>query len=81
MNIVNHLINVEAIEKISGKILPYHTAVKNCKHLDENGNIIYDEAAAGATYEGNYMIPAVRCEDMYNNEIFYQIPARGCVVK
>ena len=36
---------------------------------------------ANATYEGNYMIPAVRCEDMYNNEIFYQIPARGCVVK
>ena len=34
-----------------------------------------------ATYEGNYMIPAVRCEDMYNAEIFYQIPARGCVVK
>ena len=36
---------------------------------------------ANATYEGNYMIPAVRCEDMYNNEIFYNIPARGCVVK
>ena len=36
---------------------------------------------ANATYEGNYMIPAVRCEDMYNAEIFYQIPARGCVVK
>ena len=36
---------------------------------------------ANATYEGNYMIPAVRCEDMYNNEIFYQVPARGCVVK
>ena len=34
-----------------------------------------------ATYEGNYMIPAVRCEDMYNNEIFYQVPPRGCVVK
>jgi len=34
-----------------------------------------------ATYEGNYMIPAVRCEDMYNNEIFYNIPARECVVK
>ena len=34
-----------------------------------------------ATYEGNYMIPAVRCEDMYNAEIFYQVPARGCVVK
>jgi len=36
---------------------------------------------ANATYEGNYMIPAVRCEDMYNAEIYYQIPARGCVVK
>ena len=36
---------------------------------------------ANATYEGNYMIPAVRCEDMYNNEIYYQVPARGCVVK
>jgi hypothetical protein len=34
-----------------------------------------------ATYEGNYMIPTVRCEDMYNNEIFYNVPARGCVVK
>ena len=34
-----------------------------------------------ATYDGNYMIPAVRCEDMYNNEIFYNVPARGCVVK
>lgn len=34
-----------------------------------------------ATYEGTYMIPAVRCEDMYNNEIFYNVPARGCVVK
>ena len=36
---------------------------------------------ANATYEGNYMIPAVRCEDMYKADIFYQIPARGCVVK
>lgn len=36
---------------------------------------------ANATYEGNYMIPAVRCEDMYNNEIYYQMPARACDVK
>ena len=34
-----------------------------------------------ATYEGEYMIPAVRCEDMYNNAIYYQMPARKCVVK
>ena len=36
---------------------------------------------ANATYEGKYMIPAVRCEDMYNNEIYYQVPAKACIVK
>ena len=39
INIVNHLFNINAIEEISYKDLPYHTAVKNCKYLDENGNI------------------------------------------
>ncbi|MBO7073720.1 MAG: hypothetical protein J6W12_02255 [Bacteroidales bacterium] len=36
---------------------------------------------ANATYEGKYMIPAVRCEDMYNAAIYYQMPAKACVVK
>ena len=34
-----------------------------------------------ATYEGSFMLPAVRCEDMYNNDIYYQVPARPVVVK
>ena len=34
-----------------------------------------------ATYEGNFMLPAVRCEDMYNNDIYYMVPARPVVVK
>ena len=34
-----------------------------------------------ATYEGNFMLPAVRCEDMYNNEIYYVIPARPVTVR
>lgn len=34
-----------------------------------------------ATYEGTYMLPAVRCEDMYNNDIYYKVPARPVVVK
>lgn len=34
-----------------------------------------------ATFEGSYMLPAVRCEDMYNNEIYYMVPARPVVVK
>ncbi len=36
---------------------------------------------ANATFEGSCMIPAVRCEDMYDNEIYYQVPAKACVVK
>jgi uncharacterized protein YfaS (alpha-2-macroglobulin family) len=34
-----------------------------------------------ATYEGTFMLPAVRCEDMYNNDIYYQVPARPVVVR
>ena len=34
-----------------------------------------------ATYEGSFMLPAVHCEDMYNNEIFYVVPARQVVVR
>ena len=36
---------------------------------------------ANATHEGSYMISAVRCEDMYNADIYYQVPARKCMVK
>ena len=34
-----------------------------------------------ATYEGVYMLPAVRCEDMYNNAIYYVVPARKVEVR
>ena len=34
-----------------------------------------------ATYEGAFMLPAVRCEDMYNNDIYYVIPARPVTVR
>ena len=34
-----------------------------------------------ATYEGSFMLPAVRCEDMYNNDIYYVVPARPVIVK
>lgn len=45
---------------------------------DENGNIIYDEAAAGATYEGNYIRNEV---DVYvkasDGEYCHQLVANG----
>ncbi|MBQ3990635.1 MAG: hypothetical protein II630_07300, partial [Bacteroidales bacterium] len=76
-------------DRLSGDM----TGNEGAKHIDlrdDRAYIYFDlmprskktfTLKANATYEGNYMIPAVRCEDMYNNEIFYQVPARGCVVK
>jgi uncharacterized protein YfaS (alpha-2-macroglobulin family) len=67
-----------------------NSGAKHIDYRDDRAYFYFDLAPnsrktftlkANATYEGNYMIPAVRCEDMYNNEIYYQIPARGCVVK
>lgn len=43
INIVNHLFDIKAIEELSNKILPYHTAVKNCKFLDEQGKLIEEK--------------------------------------
>lgn len=37
MNIVNHLFNTEALEIINSRPLPYHTAVKKCKYINEKG--------------------------------------------
>jgi hypothetical protein len=76
-------------DRLSGEM----TGNEGAKHIDfrdDRAYIYFDlmprskktfTLKANATYEGNYMIPAVRCEDMYNNEIFYNVPARGCVVK
>ena len=76
-------------ERVNGEM----TGNEGAKHLDlrdDRAYFYFDlmpgqkktfTLKANATYEGNYMIPAVRCEDMYNAEIYYQIPARGCVVK
>ncbi len=76
-------------ERVNGEM----TGNEGAKHLDlrdDRAYFYFDlmpgqkktfTLKANATYEGNYMIPAVRCEDMYNNEIFYNVPARGCVVK
>ena len=67
-----------------------NTGAKHIDYRDDRAYFYFDLAPksqktftlkANATYEGNYMIPSVRCEDMYNDEIYYQMPARACVVK
>ena len=68
----------------------YNESAKHIDYRDDRAYIYFDLTPksrktfilkANATYEGNYMIPAVRCEDMYNADIYYQVPARKCTVK
>lgn len=80
-------------ELVNDRLMGDMTGNEGAKHLDLRDDRAYfyfdlmpgDKKTftlkANATYEGSYMIPAVRCEDMYSDEIYYQIPARGCVVK
>jgi uncharacterized protein YfaS (alpha-2-macroglobulin family) len=80
-------------ELVNDRLMGDMKGNEDAKHLDLRddrayfyfdlypGDIKTFTLKANATYEGNYMIPAIRCEDMYNDEIYYQIPARGCVVK
>ena len=67
-----------------------NSGAKHIDYRDDRAYIYFDLSPksektfvlkANATYEGNYMIPAVRCEDMYNDKIYYQMPAMKCVVK
>ena len=67
-----------------------NSGAKHIDYRDDRAYIYFDLTPkskktfvlkANATYEGNYMIPAVRCEDMYNNKIYYQMPAIKCIVK
>ena len=75
-------------ERMSGNNA--NTGAKHIDYRDDRAYFYFDLAPkssktfilkANATYEGKYMIPSVRCEDMYNNEIYYQMPAKACVVK
>ena len=43
VNILSHLYNIEALEKIADKVMPYHIAEKKSDYLDENGNLVEPE--------------------------------------
>lgn len=40
VNILSHLFNIKALEKLANVDLPYHTAHKKSNYLDENANLI-----------------------------------------
>ena len=80
-------------EVINDRLIDGGSGADGAKHLDirdDRAYYFFDLSAKSkktftlklnATYEGSYMLPAVRCEDMYNNDIYYQVPARPVVVK
>lgn len=80
-------------EIINDRLFGSDEGAKDAKHVDirdDRAYYFFDLSAKqkktftlklNATYEGKYMLPAVRCEDMYNNEIYYLVPARPVIVK
>ena len=43
VNILSHLYNIEALEQLANKKMPYHIAIKKSDYLDENGNLVTPE--------------------------------------
>lgn len=62
---------------------------KNIEYQDDNVKFYFDllpnqektfRLSLNAAYQGKFMIPAVHCESMYNDEVYYTVPARQVVV-
>ena len=43
VNILSHLYNIQALEELADKNMPYHIAIKKSDYLDENGNLVTPE--------------------------------------
>lgn len=50
-NIICHLFSINALEKLSTKELPYHSAHKKANYLDENGKLIIAKEPNAYKYE------------------------------
>ena len=80
-------------EIVNDRLFEEGTETMGAKHLDirdDRAYFFFDLSPRSkktftmklnATYEGKFMLPAVRCEDMYNNDIYYVVPARPVIVK
>jgi Large extracellular alpha-helical protein len=67
--------------------------LNKCKFVDYRDDRVYFyfdlepysemtfKVSLNASFEGEYMVPAIRCEDMYNDEIYYVIPSKPVMVK
>lgn len=50
-NIVNHLFNIQVLEKIKNEKLPIHKAIKKINHIDKEGNYITPDKPCLIKYE------------------------------
>ena len=51
LNAVFHLYNIKALERVATLKLPYHTAFKKAKYIDENGKLIVPEKPNAYKFE------------------------------
>ena len=51
LNAVSHLYNIEALERVATLKLPYHTAFKKAKYIDENGKLVIPEKPNAYKFE------------------------------
>ena len=50
-NAIFHLYNIKGLEKVSDLRLPYHTAFKKAKYIDEHGNLIEPDSPNAYKFE------------------------------
>ena len=64
-----NLFSIEALEKIGEDPLPYHTAIKKCNYIDENGNEIISESPNAYKFEAFIFDAFKRLDDLLVFEV------------
>ena len=50
-NIIAHLFTLDAIEKMGGAVLPYHSAYKKATYIDKDGNLVVPDSPNAYKFE------------------------------
>lgn len=64
-----NLFSLEALEKIGNNPLPYHTAIKKCNYIDENGNEVISNAPNAYKFESFIFDGFKRLDDLIVFEV------------
>ena len=61
-NIIAHLFNLDAIEKMGGEVLPYHSAFKKATYIDKDGKLVVPDSPNAYKFEA-FMFEAFNAID------------------